>query len=335
MSVPRFNPMQNDEAIARSLQYQERESESARREQEERDARLAASLAVPAGSGTISQEASDARLAASLAVPAGSGAIPSAVAAPLPAQNPFASSPVRAGLQCREGCALTPFTASPHQRVQCDRCGQRIAAGKTTLSCLAHDYDVCETCAAAPPAPQIVQGRVPPQGVVQGTIVHRASGRGVVGERAVAGPTGVDGGMVLVECRFGDAAAVEMMVDSGAQHSVISAPLAQRLGLMNRLDRSEQGVAAGVGRARIIGKLRSVAIYLKNVEFALDFSVLEVPDQLLLLGLDQLRRFRCIIDLEQNVLVFGGAGGVQVPFLAQERVRRYIQRTPLDGCRQM
>ena len=69
--------------------------------------------------------------------------------------------------------------------------------------------------------------------------------------------------------------------------------------------------------------------------FALDFSVLEVQDQLLLLGLDQLRRFRCIIDLEQNVLVFGGAGGVQVPFLEQERVRRYIQRTPLDGCRQM
>ena len=262
MSVPRFNPMQNDEAIARSLQYQEQESESARREQEERDARLAASLAVPAGSGAISQEANDARLAASLAVPAGSGAVPRAVAAPLPASAPYA-----ANLRCREGCALTPFTASPHQRVQCDRCGQRIAAGKTTLSCLAHDYDVCETCAAAPPAPQIVQGRVPPQGVVQGTIVHRASSRGVVGERAVAGPTGVDGGMVLVECRFGDAAAVEMMVDSGAQHSVISAPLAQRLGLMNRLDRSEQGVAAGVGRARIIGKLRSVAIYLKNVEF--------------------------------------------------------------------
>ena len=261
--------MENDEAIARSLQNQEQDAASERRAQEARDAALAASLTEPAGSGAarISQEASDARLAASLAVPAGSGAIPSAVAAPLPAQNPFASSPVRAGLQCREGCALTPFSASPHQRVQCDRCGQRIAAGRQTLSCLAHEYDVCETCAAAPPAPQIVQGRVlPPQGVVQGTIVHRASGRGIVGERAVAGPTGVDAGMVLVECRFGDAAAVEMMVDSGAQHSVISAPLARRLGLMNRLDRSEQGVAAGVGRARIIGKLRSVAIYLKNVE---------------------------------------------------------------------
>ena len=261
--------MQNDEAIARSLQYQEQDAASERRAQEARDAALAASLAEPAGSGAarISQEASDARLAASLAQPAGSGAaIPRAVAAPLPASAPYA-----ANLRCREGCALTPFSASPHQRVQCDRCGNRISAGRQTLSCLAHDYDVCETCAAAPPAPQIVQGRVlpsPPQGVVQGTIVHRASGRGIVGERAVAGPTGVNGGMVLVDCRFGDAASVEMMVDSGAQHSVISAPLARRLGLMNRLDRSEQGVAAGVGRARIIGKLRSVAIYLKNVESA-------------------------------------------------------------------
>ena len=124
-------------------------------------------------------------------------------------------------------------------------------------------------------------------------------------------------------------------VDSGAQCSVISAPLAQTLGLMNRLDRSEQGVASGVGRARIIGKLRSVAIYLKNVEFALDFSVLEVPDQLLLLGLDQLRRFKCIIDLERNCLIIGGAGGCQVPFLEEARVRRYAQRTPLGGCRQM
>ena len=160
--------MQNDEAIARSLQYQEQDAASERRAQEARDAALAASLAEPAGSGAarISQEASDARLAASLAQPAGSGAaIPRAVAAPLPASAPYA-----ANLRCREGCALTPFSASPHQRVQCDRCGNRISAGRQTLSCLAHDYDVCETCAAAPPAPQIVQGRVlpsPPQGVVQ------------------------------------------------------------------------------------------------------------------------------------------------------------------------
>lgn len=188
MSVPRFSPLINDEAIARSLQYQEQETESARQAQESRDATLAASLAEPAGSGAVTREASDAQLAASLAQPAGAP-MARAVAVPLPASAPYA-----ANLQCREGCALTPFSASPHQRVQCDRCGQRIIAGRHTLSCLAHDYDVCEACAAAPSAPRIVQGRVlpsPQQGAVQGQLVHRARGNGLVGERAVAGPTGV------------------------------------------------------------------------------------------------------------------------------------------------
>ena len=185
MSVPRFSPLINDEAIARSLQYQEQETESARQAQESRDATLAASLAEPAGSGAVTREASDAQLAASLAQPAGAP-MARAVAAPLPASTPYA-----ANLQCREGCALTPFSASP---LQCDRCGQRIIAGRHTLSCLAHDYDVCEACAAAPSAPRIVQGRVLPsrqQGAVQGQLVHRARGNGLVGERAVAGPTGV------------------------------------------------------------------------------------------------------------------------------------------------
>ena len=130
---------------------------------------------------------------------------------------------------------------------------------------------------------------------------------------------------------------ISTQVDSGAQSSVISLPLARALGLLDRLDRSEQGVAAGVGRARILGKLRSVAVFLgEGVEYAMDFSVLEVQDQLLLLGLDQLRRFKCIIDLERNVLVFGGRGGVEVAFLPHERVQRYRARAPPDlACRQM
>ena len=151
---------------------------------------------------------------------------------------------------------------------------------------------------------------------------------------------GIDAGMALVACTLGNAR-VEMMVDTGAQHSVISAPLARALGILDRLDTSEQGVAAGVGRARIIGKLRGVALTLdKGVEFALDFSCLEVQDQLLLLGLDQMRRFKCIVDLEREALVFGGAGGVRVPFLPREAQARHRARLedslpPELGCRPM
>jgi len=112
--------------------------------------------------------------------------------------------------------------------------------------------------------------------------------------------------------------AVEMMVDTGAQRSVISLPLARRLRLMGALDRSGAGVAAGVGRAAILGRLRSVPVAVgvdSGVEFSLDFSVLEVADELLLLGIDQLRRFRVVLDLERECLVFGGEGGVEVDFL--------------------
>uniref|UniRef100_A0A7S1ZM78 Peptidase A2 domain-containing protein n=1 Tax=Trieres chinensis TaxID=1514140 RepID=A0A7S1ZM78_TRICV len=121
--------------------------------------------------------------------------------------------------------------------------------------------------------------------------------------------------MCEVACIVGDGICVEMMVDSGAQTSVMSTSLARMLGLMSNIDTREQGVAAGVGRARIIGRIRNIVCTLGNVEFDMDFMVLDVPDKLMLLGLDQLRRFKCVIDLEKEVLVFGGQGGVEVPML--------------------
>lgn len=121
--------------------------------------------------------------------------------------------------------------------------------------------------------------------------------------------------MCEVACVVGDGVCVEMMVDSGAQSSVMSSSLARELGLERRIDRREVGIAMGVGRARIIGRIRGVVCTLGNVEFDMDFVVLDVPDKILLLGLDQLRRFKCVIDLEKEVLVFGGRDGVEVPML--------------------
>merc|ERR1711924_324739 len=99
----------------------------------------------------------------------------------------------------------------------------------------------------------------------------------------------------------------EMLVDTGAQMSVISSPLVRQLGL-----------ASGVGYARILGRLRGVPVRLgthSGVEFALDFSILGVDQELLMLGIDQMRRFECIIDLQKQCLVFGGSGGSEVAFL--------------------
>lgn len=139
-----------------------------------------------------------------------------------------------------------------------------------------------------------------------------------------------DQGMIFVACGIAGAQ-TEMMVDTGAQMSVISLPMARRLGLMNRLDQSQQGVAAGVGHARIYGKLRRIPIRLGHVEFELDLSVLGVDDDLLMLGIDQMHRFNVIVDLQKRCLVFGGRDGIEVPFMPpRPRVPRLSA-----GCPQM
>ena len=67
--------------------------------------------------------------------------------------------------------------------------------------------------------------------------------------------------------------ACEALVDTGAQSSVLSAPLMRRLGLTRLLDTRMQGVASGVGHARIIGRCTSVPLELGHVEFFCAFSV--------------------------------------------------------------
>ena len=112
---------------------------------------------------------------------------------------------------------------------------------------------------------------------------------------------------------------VEMMIDTGAETSVMSLALCQQLGLEASIDRRQSGVASGVGQARILGKVIGVVCTMGHVEFPMDFMVLEVPNQMLLLGMDQMRKYKCIVDISRDVLIFGGNGGVEVPFLPPDQ----------------
>jgi len=127
-----------------------------------------------------------------------------------------------------------------------------------------------------------------------------------------------------VACEIGDRA-VEMLVDTGASSSVISKSLVDTLGLQSFLDTRYQGMAAGIGTARIVGSLRDVQVKLGHVEFFLDFTVLAVNEPLLILGIDQMRRFKCIVDMERGMLVFGGRDGVEVQLLQPSTSRRDVR----------
>jgi hypothetical protein len=123
--------------------------------------------------------------------------------------------------------------------------------------------------------------------------------------------------MLFVTCEV-EGRLVEMLVDSGASSSCISYSMIHYLGLTRHFNSGIRGEATGAGTANILGLLENVKCQIGHVEFRLFFLVLDTQRPYLILGLDQMRRFSCVIDLENNQLLFGGRDGVSAPFLDRE-----------------
>jgi len=112
---------------------------------------------------------------------------------------------------------------------------------------------------------------------------------------------------------------IDLFVDTGAQSSVISDCMVRSLNLSHQVDRYVRGQAQGVGKANITGLLHSVPVQVgvELVEFKMAFLVLSTEQPLLIMGLDQMRKYKCVVDLEKDCLVFGGYGGIAVPFVSR------------------
>lgn len=109
---------------------------------------------------------------------------------------------------------------------------------------------------------------------------------------------------------------VQAFVDSGAQTTIISPKLAEKVGIDRLIDRRFQGEARGVGSQKIEGKIHSVPISIgdSTVEIPCSFLVLDTHVDLLF-GLDMLRRHKCLIDLQNDKLVVGG--NIETKFLQE------------------
>mmetsp|Transcript_17894 Transcript_17894/g.27116 ORF Transcript_17894/g.27116 Transcript_17894/m.27116 type:complete len:258 (+) Transcript_17894:221-994(+) len=211
--------------------------------------------------------------------------------------------------KCPMRCTFQSSTVSTHQRVNCKSCGKRLRSGEKTEKCLCCPNEVCSACAVS----SLANNNSISSSTRSGSKYAMSSGSGSSKSKH----------MCIVPCVVGrDGVCIEMMIDSGASASVISLSLARRLQMESRIQKSN-GTAYGVGKVKILGHIRKVPCILGSVEFPIDFLVLEMTDQeMLLLGLDQMRKYKCIIDLERNIILFGGNGGVEVPLLA-EKVEEY------------
>ncbi len=83
---------------------------------------------------------------------------------------------------------------------------------------------------------------------------------------------------------------VKALVDSGAASTIMSDRCAERCGIMRLVDRRFAGVAVGVGRQNIIGKVHLGTIQIGKDFLTSSFQVLEAQSEDMLLGLDMLRR---------------------------------------------
>ena len=128
---------------------------------------------------------------------------------------------------------------------------------------------------------------------------------------------------------------IDLFVDTGAQSSVISDCMVRSLNLSQQVDRYVRGQAQGVGKANITGLLHGVPVQVgvELVEFKMAFLVLSTEQPLLIMGLDQMRKYKCVVDLEKDCLVFGGYGGIAVPFVSRPSpAPTYLPHRPDECC---
>lgn len=131
---------------------------------------------------------------------------------------------------------------------------------------------------------------------------------------------------------------IPLMVDTGAQFSVLTHGLAERLGLLGGLDRTAAGVAGGVGHANVLGKLRGVPVRFGELELAVDFAVLDGAQMptanIAILGLDQLAVHHMVVDFDARVLRVGGCEGYVVRMLENYEVPEefHMDRAAAQKC---
>lgn len=105
--------------------------------------------------------------------------------------------------------------------------------------------------------------------------------------------------MLYINCKV-NGHDIQAFVDSGAQSTIISKSLAEKIGLLKLMDTRFAGLAIGVGTSKILGRVHAADMEILGKKVVCSFTVLEDNKVDFLFGLDNLKRHQCCIDLVTN-----------------------------------
>ena len=132
--------------------------------------------------------------------------------------------------------------------------------------------------------------------------------------------------MLYVQCLLNNTP-IKAFVDTGAQMTVMTVACAKACNLLNVIDSRFRGVAAGVGAARIVGRVHMATLRFGR-SMAVDCSITVLDQQQghapdLLIGLDLMRKYQATIDLGRNGMVLGGE---LIPFIDDPHDKKRDER---------
>ncbi|RNF04178.1 DNA-damage inducible protein DDI1-like protein [Trypanosoma rangeli] len=126
--------------------------------------------------------------------------------------------------------------------------------------------------------------------------------------------------MLFVNCEV-NAVKVKAFIDSGAQRSIMNRRTAEHCGLMRLLDTRAASIMRGIGVRRTLGVIHMVIVNLGGLHVPLSLTVIDDDKIDFIIGLDQMKLHRMIIDLRDNCL---RVADTQIPFLPDSEVPDFV-----------